>query len=188
VATRRVSKNLQQNRFGGEDTGCSGDNTSQKKSGGMVQPQSRVCFRKSFLGQDLVGSINEDLQIRHIFEFKWSKDRVEGFLEVEKAEANEQRKSINGAAAPKREFEQIYFVVGKRRSVVESDFYTMLQKLDVQEGKKDKLFDDHATQACEAHNRVIVSFLQQVQRPCTHQNEKMSGKTDISNPTKSLST
>jgi len=29
--------------------------------------------------------------------------------------------------------------------------------------KEKKLFPDHATQACEAHNQVIVSFLQQVQ-------------------------
>jgi len=62
------------------------------------------------------------------------------------------------------EFEQIDFVVGNRESVVESDFYTKLKKLDVQEGKKDKLFADHVTLVCEAHNRVIVSFLQQVQR------------------------
>jgi len=58
----------------------------------------------------------------------------------------------------------------KRESVVESDFYTKLKKLDVQEGKKDKLFADHVTQVCEAHNRVIVSFFQQVQggaRPTT---------------------
>ena len=75
------------------------------------------------------------------------------------------------------EFEQIDFVVGIRGSVVESDFYTKLKKhdiklkkLDVQEGKKDKLFADHVTQVCEAHNGVIVSFLQQVQgdtRPTT---------------------
>jgi len=54
--------------------------------------------------------------------------------------------------------------------VVESDIYTKLKKLDVQEGEKDKLFADHVTQVCEAHNRVIVSFLQQVQggtRPTT---------------------
>jgi len=55
--------------------------------------------------------------------------------------------------------------------VVESDFYTKLKKLDIQEGKKDKLFANHATQVCEAHNQVIVSFLlQQVQggtRPTT---------------------
>ena len=64
------------------------------------------------------------------------------------------------------------FVVGNRGSVVESDFYTKLKRLDIQEGKKDKLFADHLTQVCanEAHNRVIVSFLQQVQggtRPIT---------------------
>ena len=46
------------------------------------------------------------------------------------------------------------------QSGVESDFYTKLKKLDIQKGKKDKLFADHVTQVCEAHNRVIVSFLQ----------------------------
>ena len=74
------------------------------------------------------------------------------------------------AAAPKWEFEQINFVVGNRGSVVENDFYTKLKKLDVQDGKKDKLFADHVTQVCKAPNRVIVSFLQQVQggtRPTT---------------------
>jgi len=54
-------------------------------------------------------------------------------------------------------------VVGSRRSVVDSDFYNKLKTLDVQQGKKDKLFADPVTQVCEAHNRVIVSFLQQVQ-------------------------
>jgi len=61
-------------------------------------------------------------------------------------------------------------VVGNRGSVVESDFYTKLKELDMQEGKKDKLFADRVTQVCEAHNREIVSFLQQVQggtRPTT---------------------
>jgi hypothetical protein len=54
--------------------------------------------------------------------------------------------------------------------VVESVFYTKLKKLCVQERKTDKLFADHVTQACEAHNQVIVSFLQHVQggaRPIT---------------------
>ena len=89
------------------------------------------------------------------------------------AEANEQHKSIISAlkaAAPEWEFEQINFVVVNRGSVVGSNFYTKLKKLDIQEGKKDKLFADHVTQACEAHNRVIVCFLQQVQggtRPTT---------------------
>jgi len=40
--------------------------------------------------------------------------------------------------------------------------YTKLKKLDVQEGKKGKLFADHVTQVCKAHNQVIVISLQQV--------------------------
>ena len=95
-----------------------------------------------------------------------STDRGEVFLEVKEAEANEQRKSIIRAlkaAAPKWEFEQIYFVVGNRRSVVESDFCTKLKRIDVQEGKKDKIFADHVTQVCKVHNQVIVFLLQQVQ-------------------------
>ena len=94
-------------------------------------------------------------------------DRDEGFLEVKEAGANELHKSIIGAlraAALRWEFEQINFVMDNCGSVVESDFYTKLNKLDVQEGKKDRLFADHVTQVCEAHNRVIVSFLQQVPR------------------------
>jgi len=100
---------------------------------------------------------------------------------VKEAEANEQHKSIISAlkaAAPKQEFEQINFVVGNCGSVVESDFYTKLKKLDVQEGKKDKLFADHVTQVCEARNRVIVSFLQQVQggaRPTTEGSRENMG-------------
>ena len=75
-------------------------------------------------------------------------------------------KSIVGdlrAAAPKCEFEQINFVVGNRGSVVKSHLYIKLKKLDVQEGMKDTLFADHVTQVCEAHDRVIHSFHQQVQ-------------------------
>ena len=51
VATRRVSKNLQQGRAGGEGTGYRGDSTCQKKSRDTVQCRSRVFLRKSFLGQ-----------------------------------------------------------------------------------------------------------------------------------------
>ena len=92
---------------------------------------------------------------------------------MKEAEANAQHKSnisALNAAAPEWKFELINFVVGNCGSVVESDFYTKLKKLDVQQGKKDKLFADHVTQVCEAQNRVIVSFLQQVQggmRPTT---------------------
>jgi len=118
-------------------------------------------------------AINQALKIVYILELTRSTDRDEGFLEMKDADANEQHKSIIcalKAAAPEWEFEQINFVVGNRGSMVESDFYTKLKKLDIQEGKKDKLFADHVTQVCEARNRVIVSFLQQVQggtRPTT---------------------
>jgi len=172
---RRVSKNLQKERAGGEVTGYRGDNPCQKKSRDTLQPRSRVFLRKLFLGQATgwVFAINGALKVVYILEFKRSTDRDEGFLEVKDAEANELHKSIIGAlkaAAPEWEFEQINFVVGNRGSVVESDFYTKLKKLNIQEGKKDKLFADHVTQVCEAHNRLIVSFLQQVQggtRPTT---------------------
>ena len=33
----------------------------------------------------------------------------------------------------------------------------------MQEGKKDELFADHVIHVCEAHDRLILSFLQQVQ-------------------------
>jgi len=80
------------------------------------------------------------LQIVYILELKRSTDREEGFLEVKEVETNEQHKSIISAlrdAAPKWGFEQINFVVGNRGSVVESDFYSKLKKLHVQEGKND---------------------------------------------------
>jgi len=99
--------------------------------------------------------MNEDLQIIYTLEFKRSTDRDEGFLEVKEAEEIEQHKNIIDvlkAAAPKWEFEQINFVVGNRGSVVESDFYTNFKKLDVQEGKKDKLFANHVTRAQLGHS------------------------------------
>ena len=147
-----------------------------------LDPESFRGFVNRFWGTRPDGvAINEALQILFILEFKRSTDRDEGFLEVKEAEANEQHKSIIGAlkaAAPEWEFEQIDYVVGNRRSVVESDFYTKLKKLDVQDGKKDKLFTHHVTQVCEAHNRVIVSFLQQVQggtRPTTEGSKENIG-------------
>ena len=95
MATRRVSKNLQQGRAGGEGTGYRGDNTCQKESRDTVQPRSRVFLRKWFLGRRLDGSAsNEALNIVYILEFKQSTDRDEGFLEVKDAEANEQHKSM----------------------------------------------------------------------------------------------
>jgi len=93
-------------------------------------------FVNRFCGRRPDGvAINEALKIVFVLEFKRSTDRDEGFLEVKDAEANEQHKRIIGAlkaAAPEWEFEQ----VGNRRSVVESDFYTKLIKLDIQEGGK----------------------------------------------------
>ena len=118
-------------------------------------------FVHHFWGRRLNGvAINEALQIGYILEFELSTDKDEGFLKVKEAEAIEQHKSIISAleaAAPEWEFEQINFVVGNCGYVVESDFHTKLKKLDVQEGKKDKLFVDHVTQVCKAHNQVIVS-------------------------------
>ena len=117
----------------------------------------------------------------HILEFEQSTHREEGFLEVKDAESNEQHKSVIGAlktAAPEWEFEQIKFVVGNRGSVVESDYYTKLKKLDLQERKKKRLIMDHLTQVCEAHDRVIVFFLQQVQgfaRPTTEGSKENIG-------------
>jgi len=77
------------------------------------------------------------------------------------------------ATTPTWIFEQINFVVGLHRSVTESDSYIKLKKLDVQEGKKDRLFADHMTQICEVHDQVILSVLQQMQvltRPKTDKN------------------
>ena len=54
--------------------------------------------------------------------------------------------------------------------------YTKLKKLSVQEGKKDRLCADYVTQVCEAHDRVILSFYQQVQvlaRPTTKRSGRM---------------
>jgi len=116
-------------------------------------------FVNCFCGRRPDGiAINEAFKIVCILDFKRWTHRDEGIqvLEVKDAEANEQHKSIIGAlkaTAPEWEFEQINFVVGNRGSVVESDFYTKLKKLDVQEGKKDNFVADHVTQVCKAHNR-----------------------------------
>ena len=62
-----------------------------------------------------MGSQSSRLCRSYILKFKRSTDRDERFLEVKEEEANEQHKSIISAlrvAAPKWEFEQIYFVVG----------------------------------------------------------------------------
>ena len=83
MATRQVSKNLQQGRSDGEGTGYRGDNTCRKKSRGTVQPRSKCFFVNRFWGRrpDRF-AINEALQIGYILEFKRSTDRDEGFVEV----------------------------------------------------------------------------------------------------------
>jgi len=85
-------------------------------------------------------------------------------------------------------FEKINFVVDNRGSVVESDFYTNLRikNLDVQEGKQDRLMADYVTvvMVCEAHNQVMLSFLQQVQgraRPTTKGSIRILNKMCICN-------
>jgi len=81
-------------------------------------------------------AINEALQSIYILESKQSTYKDEGFLEVKEAEATEQHKSIISAlrvATPMWKFEQINFVVCDRGSVVESNFYTKIKKLDAQE-------------------------------------------------------
>jgi len=80
------------------------------------------------------------------------------FHHPKKKETNKSIIDALRAAALKCAFEQIYYVAGNCGSVVESDFYTQLQKLDVQDGKKDRLFADHVTRVCEApHDWVILS-------------------------------
>jgi len=99
---------------------------------------------------------------------------------VKDAEPNEQHKSVIGAlraTAPEWEFEQINFMVGNHGSLSESDFYTRLKKLDVQEGKKHKIFADHVTQVCEADDPVIPSFHQQVQGLARPTTERVRGRT-----------
>jgi len=96
---------------------------------------------------------------------------------MKEAEANERHKSIIGAlksAAPNWEFEQIDFVVGNRGSVVESNLYTQLKKLHVQE-EKNKLFADQVTQVCEAHNQMSVLALAGARR-CEANHRRIEGE------------
>jgi len=83
-----------------------------------------------------------------LMHFHVKKENITGRLVTVKLDhANEQHRCIIGmlrAAAPK---------LGRCgcgqlqiESVVESDFYTKLKKLDAQEGMKDRLFAKHITQ------------------------------------------
>jgi len=132
-------------------------------------------FVNRFWGRRLDGvAINEALKIVYILEFKQSTDREEGFLEVKDAEQMSSTKaSLVRSKLLLRSGNMSRLTlcpVGNRGLMVESDFYTKLKRLYVPEGKSNKLFADRVTQVCEAHNRGIVSFLQQVQgsaRPTT---------------------
>jgi len=80
----------------------------------------------------------------------------EEFLEVKEAESII---SAPRVVAPTWTFEQMNFAVGNLGSVVRSDFYIKIEKLDVQERNKNRVFADRVIQVCEAHDRVIASFL-----------------------------
>ena len=53
---------------------------------------------------------------------------------------------------PEMDVSQINFVAGRRGAVVENDFYSKLEKLTVQAGKKDKNLAAHVQSICEAHD------------------------------------
>jgi len=75
----------------------------------IFQLRLSVFLRKSCLGQAPDGvTVAINLQIEHILEFKRSTDRDEGFLELNKAEANKQHQSMLSrvrAAAPNKVIE-----------------------------------------------------------------------------------
>ena len=76
MATRRVSKNMQQGRAGGEGTGDRGDNTSQNSQKAWYNLDPGSFFENSFWGRrpDVV-AINEALKIVYILKFERSTDR-----------------------------------------------------------------------------------------------------------------
>jgi len=111
--------------------------------------------------------INKNHRTLYILEFKQSSDRNEDFLRVKEDEASEQHKSIIEAcksAAQEWTFEQINFVAGRCGTVVEDDFYNKLEKLNVQAGKRDKILLAHVQRICEAHDTVMRSYYQQIQK------------------------
>ena len=70
---------------------------------------------------------------------------------MKEAAANKHHKSIICAIRAEVstwEFEQINSVVGNCGSIIESDFYTKIKKIDVLDGNKDRHFDDLVTQTC----------------------------------------
>jgi len=55
--------------------------------------------------------------------------------------------------------EQINFVVGNCRPIAENDFYAKLKKLEVLQGKNDRLFADYVKQVCKVQDRVAFFLL-----------------------------
>ena len=45
---------------------------------------------------------------------------------------------------------------------MEGDFYNKLQKLNIQAGKRDKILLAHVHRTCEAHDKVMRSYYQQI--------------------------
>ena len=118
-------------------------------------------FVDRFWGRQPDGAIDIKKKILFVLEFKRSTDRVKGVLETKETAANEQHSSVIEvlrAFTDEWVVEQINFVAGNRGSVMESDFYEKLEKLDVQAGKKDKIFSDAITQVCETHGQQISSY------------------------------
>ena len=94
MATRRISKHLQQGRAGGEGTGYRGDNNSHKNQEARYNLDPGSFFEDRCWGRRPDGvALNEAVQIVYILEFKRSADKDEGFLEVKEAATNEQYRS-----------------------------------------------------------------------------------------------
>jgi len=99
VATRRVSKNRQDERSGGNVTGYRGDNTSQKNQETPYNFDPVAFFANRFWGWPLHGvAINEALPIVYILEIKQSTEIYEGFPEVKEAEHKSIIRALRAAA------------------------------------------------------------------------------------------
>jgi len=140
-----------------------------KGTKGHAMISTRQCFMKiAFWNRRPDGRvINKYHRTLHILEFKRSSDRNKDFLRVKEDEANEQHRSIIEAlkaAALEWTFEQINFVAERRGAVVEDDSYNKLEKLNVQAGKRDKIMLAHVQRICKAHDTVMRSYHQQIQK------------------------
>jgi len=109
--------------------------------------------------------INKYHRTLYILEFKGPAGRNKDFLRVKEDEANGQHRSIIEAlrvAALEWTFEQINIGAGRCGAVVEDDFYSKLEKLNVQAGERDKILLARVQRICEAHDIVMRSYYQQV--------------------------